>query len=506
MKQIATTLSVLMIMSAMQLRGDDVNATKSIEVAVPTVSSVAIASISDAFANGKVKGLLRYGAQHRNSNYHVLQDAPSNTVSNKLQAYSAVGGYLGYETATFYNISLGATIYTSNPLGSNPDEEKGLGGLYETDGGQDAYTALGEAFVKYQDDKQLIKIGRQEMPNYRFVSLSNIRMTPFTHEGAIYENSMIEGLKLNLAYITGLKDRNGVVFNDMVRSARVKTGCGAVDAHGACIESGHKILIRGDFDPNNFDSGGNYSGADKAMPMIGAIYGKDSFKVEAWDYLVTDFVNTVYLYGQYNMDISNIWKLSLAGQYVNQKDVGDNVAGNIDTWLYGLKVTSKSTNGMLFFIGYNEVSYNEASYDGGTLFVRWGTPQMFNSFQIQDSELAGTKSIGVGAQFDLGALGILDSTVIRFRYADYDMPDDLDMVDARQDRTEATFDLRYSFTKSSGFGIFTQMKGLSIQFRLAYDDFKTDYDLEAYKKLHGYDVFSVTDDFVDARIYIDYIF
>jgi len=66
------------------------------------------------------------------------------------------------------------------------------------------------------------------------------------------------------------------------------------------------------------------------------------------------------------------------------------------------------------------------------------------------------------------------------------------MIDARQDRTEATFDLRYSFTKDQDFGIFTQMDGLSIQFRLAYDQCFT--------------IDKVDDDFVDARICIDYVF
>ena len=340
------------------------------------------------------------------------------------------------------------------------------------------------------------------MPDYRFVSLSNIRMTPFTHEGATYENTSIDGLKINAAYITGQKDRNGIEFDDMVRSARVKTGC--VTGDPSCSQ---KQIIRGDYDPSNFDASGNYAGDDKEMPMVGAIYSKDNFSVEAWNYYVNDFANTLYLYGKYNFNPSEDWKFAVAGQYSNQQDVGNSVGGDVDTWFYGLKAEAASSNGMLFFLNYNEVSYNEDSYDGGTMFVRWGTPQMFNSFQVQDSELAGTKSIGVGAQFDLGALGLLDSTVIRFRYADYDLPDDLDMIDARQDRTEATFDLRYSFTKTSGFGIFTQMDGLSIQFRLAYDDFKTDYDFDAYKAIHGYDgLNSVTDDFVDARIYIDYVF
>ena len=106
-------------------------------------------SISDALSNGEVKGLIRYGAQHRDTNYHILQDAPSDVANNKVQAYSALGGYLGYETAPLFNLSLGATLYTSNPVGNNPDDRKGLGGLDESNGSQDAYSVISEAFLKY---------------------------------------------------------------------------------------------------------------------------------------------------------------------------------------------------------------------------------------------------------------------------------------------------------------------------------------------------------------------
>ena len=50
------------------------------------------------------------------------------------------------------------------------------------------------------------------------------------------------------------------------------------------------------------------------------------------------------------------------------------------------------------------------------------------------------------------------------------------------------------------------MDGLSIQFRLAYDDFRTDYDFDAYGAAHNINIEKVDEDFVDARIYIDYQF
>jgi len=242
------------------------------------------------------------------------------------------------------------------------------------------------------------------------------------------------------------------------------------------------------------------------MPMIGVVYSKDNFSLEAWDYYVDDFLNSTYFYGDYSFKLYEDLKLSLSVQYGNQQDVGDHIAGNIDSWFYGAKIKASVRDGMNFFLSYNEVSYNENSYDSGTVFVRWGTPQMFNSFQIQDSELAGTRSVGVGAFFDLGALNILDSTIVRVRYGNYNLPDDINMLDARQDRTESTFEMRYSFTKKSNFSLFSNIDGLSILFRLAYNKFRDDYDYETYKKEHDFSFSKVNDDFIDARLYLDYVF
>jgi len=50
------------------------------------------------------------------------------------------------------------------------------------------------------------------------------------------------------------------------------------------------------------------------------------------------------------------------------------------------------------------------------------------------------------------------------------------------------------------------MKGWSFQFRLAFNNYRTDYNFEAYRAIHGYDFESATKDFIDARLYLDYIF
>lgn len=457
-------------------------------------------TIMDAFKNGKVKGLLRYSAQNRDTELQLLQDSSGNlpTSSNqKINQYSALGGYLGYETAPIYNITFGGTFYTSNPIGNNPGEYAGLGGLAENHTGkQESYTALGEAYLKYDDSKNRLMVGRQEMPDYRYVSLSNIRMSPITHEGVSYENRSVDNLRLNFAYITKMKERNAVKFIDMIQGARV-----------------NQNQTVGTIDATNFDPvTGNYIGQGEAMAMVGAVYKGEGYVLEGWDYYIPNFINTTYAYAQFNSNVIDDVTLSFALQGSTQDSVGDAVAGNVNSWFWGAKVQAYS-EGVTFFTNVNQVAYNENSYAGGTLFVRWGTPQMFNSFQVQDSELAGTKSLGFGLQYDLGHHNILPHFVARVRYGIYDMPDDIEDTFAAQDRTEATFDLRWSLEKSEGFGIFTQMDGLSVQFRIAYDDYKTDYDFDAYRTAHAsdpsnptYGFGSVTSDFIDTRLYVDYQF
>lgn len=450
-------------------------------------------TLSYALTQGTFKGLLRYSGQYRDSNLHVLQD--SSTISphdkNK-QQYSAGGGYLGYETAPIFNTSVGATLYTSQPVGNNPDERRGLGGLYEKDDEQESYSVFGEVFIEYKKAGHRIKIGRQEMPDYRFVSLSNIRMTPLTHEGIIYENSLFEPLQINIAYITKMKERNAEKFIDMASAVRIKEFTGS------------KKLIRGDYNPGDFISN-EYDGDKKEMRMTGVTYTTDRFVVEGWNYYIKDFINTLYVYGHYNLlSDNNKLSLTLSTQYARQTDVGAHIAGNVNTWFYGFKLQAKN-KGMGLFFAYNEVAYNENSYDGGTIFLRWGTPQMFNSFQVQDSELAGTQSYGSGIQYRLGHDSFLPGVVLRLRYADYNMPDKLSNIDARQDRSETTFDINYAFSKSTTIGNIS-LDGLSLQLRIAYNDYDTDYNFKRYKQIHGYDFSSVTDDFTDIRLYIDYLF
>lgn len=457
-------------------------------------------SLSGALTQGTLKGLLRLNGEYRNTNLHLPQDSSITHVSSSEKQYLSAGGYIGYETSPWGHISVGATAYTSNPVGNNPDNRRGLGGLYDGDGGQASYNVIGEAYVKYQNGEHLLKIGRQEM-HYGDVSVADVRMTPRTHQAIIFENTSFDNLQINLAYVEKMKERNAKHFKDMAYSSRIRSGCGGLDQSGDCVNSGSKRLLRGDFDQNNYGNDGQYIGSKKALALAGFVYSTERLSLEFWDYYAEDLLNSLYLYGQYNLNSTlndTDYAYSIEAQYGNQQDAGDHIAGNIDTWYLGLKAVAKQNNGWGFFTSYNRVGYNEDSYNGGSIFIPWGSPQMFNSFQVQSSELAGVKSYGAGVEYDFARDGFMAGTYFRVRYGYYDMPNSLSDTDARQDRAEITFDAIYNFAGN--------LKGLKLWLRYAYNDYDTNYDYSAYEQIHGYEIDSVTDSFRDVRLYVDYRF
>ena len=172
-------------------RADDIAEVESEPV---TMQSKQVNNLSGALTQGTLKGLSRLNGEYRNTNLHHTQDSSAPHVSSSKKQYVSAGGYIGYETSPWGHISVGATVYTSNPVGNNPDNRRGLGGLYDADGGQSSYTVIGEAYVKYQNGEHLLKIGRQEM-HYGDISVADVRMTPRTHQAIVFENTSFDNLQ-----------------------------------------------------------------------------------------------------------------------------------------------------------------------------------------------------------------------------------------------------------------------------------------------------------------------
>ncbi len=208
-------------------------------------------TFSAIFEDMTYKGHLRSYVMQRS--YDELVEDPNGDFivqSESEKASNAIGGYVGFETGTFYHLSIGSTFYTSQPVFHNPAVE---GGLQLLGNDQKGYAVLGEAFVKWEYDKTLLKVGRQLLSEYRFLSDNDIRMTPYTYEAAILENRDYKNTVLRVAAVSGVKTLVSTDYIDFVNASKDILREQTIDRNP----------IRGAYDPADYDTEGNYNRSGK---------------------------------------------------------------------------------------------------------------------------------------------------------------------------------------------------------------------------------------------------
>jgi len=435
-------------------------------------------TLSSSFEETTVKAQLRYYTLHRS--YNELIEDPNGTfnVEHKYQKMSnAVGGYFGFESGLFYHFSVGATVYTSQPIFHNPFDEGGLQLLKDD---QDGYTVLGEAFVKWEYEQSIVKVGRQLLSDYGFLSDNDIRMTPYTYEAAILENRDLENIVLRGAYVHGVKTFVSTSYVDFVNASKVLVK----------DETVGRNPLRGDYNPAHYDEG-NYIGPRKDLYLASAVYKNNKINFEFWNYYSSDFVNFIYATGSYDFQIGDISN-NLAAQLIKQDDVGAHVAGSIDTYVYGAMLTTVYDH-FTFIYAFNKTKYDENSLDGGTIIDMWGANILYSGLMYNGSDQGGTTSNAISIKYDFSSYGL----TMQLFAGKFDLPNKLTDIFADQDNSE--YDLIVKYTPRWN-------KKLQFKIEAAYIDFETDYNFRAYEDLHGFDMLHAYDDILDLRFIVNYTF
>ena len=422
-----------------------------------------------------IEASLRYYSMLRK--YDEFLDDATNPYL-KQRSSNAIGGSLGLKTKPFHHWSLGATFYTSQPIFNNPKEEGGLKLLKDD---QSCYSVVGEAYVAYQDRYNLFKIGRQKLTAYRFLADSDVRMTPYTYEAVVAENRKVKDTVFRAAVVRGVKSVASTEYIDFINASKDLLKEQTIKRNP----------IRGDYDPNNYDADGNYIGPRENLYLASMVYDNKKIAFEGWDYLVPDFVNFVYSTASYTFDYESFHN-SLSLQYLKQNDVGDHVAGNINTYAYGLQFYSRYDN-FHFTYSFNAVKYDENSLDGGTIIDAWGNDLLYGGLFYNGADQAGTiaNTIMLSYDFKTYPFKIFASAGI------YDLPDNMNDLFAEQDNREYDFVIHY---------LPRWNKNLTSKVEIIYVDFDTNYDFKAYEDLHGYDLLHTYDTILDMRFIVNYTF
>jgi len=281
-----------------------------------------------------------------------------NITHNKTYKDGAIGGKLHIETAPFYNISLGASFYSSNAFGNSDNR-----GLVPFRGEvANGYALLGEAYIKAVFKNTTFKIGRQELDT-PFAQRDDIGMVPNTFEAYIIENKDIKNITLFLGQIQKMAGVDAEVVDTFTR-------------------------VNGS---NN-------------MQVLGLIYeGLENVGFDAWYYRIkgAEVDSIVYAEARYTGTLHTLG-YEVAVQYAKQT-----YSSADDASVYGISTSLQyEPSGLTFGFAYNKADGNAAfsGFGGGPFFSN-------SEYLIIDNAAKDGSQTWVGLELDASVLGIEELTL-----------------------------------------------------------------------------------------------
>lgn len=259
--------------------------------ALPGLAGAAAADVDtlrDAFQQGTVSGHLRAYDNYKDPN----DSAGYNTFAGGLALHG--------QTAPLDGVSGGATFYSSNGFGWQNNDPARRNANLPSDA-----AVLGEAWLQYDADHTLVRIGRQQV-NTPFASPADGFLIPFTFEALRLTNTSIDHLTLSAYYLKRIKNRPVVDFVDGAQFA--------LDRYG----------IAGD--------------SHQGTWAAGADYQAEGARWQGWIYGYTDLFNLYY--GQLDYRFKNTpLTPGLGLQLVHAADAGDALLGEVNSRGLGLEAS-----------------------------------------------------------------------------------------------------------------------------------------------------------------------
>jgi len=333
---------------------------KKISLNVLLLSSALLAtpevnSLSEVFSEAKTSGNVKY--------YYIQTDKDFDTNPSTSANSNSVGGQLTFKTASLHGFRAGATFMTTNPfLLDGPVDTSIIGKDNGARGGNPdkGFSVLGEGYLAYSYKDLDFLYGRQVIKT-PLIHAKEVRMLPSAVEGGFFNYKIDEKSGFTFAYLDKFKQRTSSEFINMQQHA---LGSKTEEITGS-------------------STGG--------VVMAGVDFKRENYSIKAYDYYAQDFLNSFYIDAAYKMNISDV-KLALAGQYVNQKSVGNAetnlqndvslAGGSISVNAVGIKAVA-AIKSAKFTLAYSNVFRDEGKHD--SLVLPWdGTPLFTNMITSND--------------------------------------------------------------------------------------------------------------------------
>jgi hypothetical protein len=280
--------------------------------------------------------------------------SPSTQGAQPSQSAFSLGGRLDAHTGAFLGgFSVGVGFLTAHSLGAN-DRNDGLIHVDQTlAGGRTSITALGQAYLQYQNSWVTVKAGDQNI-NTPWISDSDSRLLPATYQGFFADATPIDHVHLSALRIFRWKSRtsndyfqNNLYYapsyggDDMQGGA--KTGLTTADTQGALA--------------------------------FGSSYEDHGLKVNLWYYNFQQFASSVYNDTIYTLKTGTGFDPFIGDQFLRQWKGNSLLNGaavntikgeSVDNVTYGGKAGLNSPYGQLMF-SYTGISDHQGTVGNGAL-------------------------------------------------------------------------------------------------------------------------------------------
>ena len=385
--------------------------------------SFAAENFQEAFSEGTFYGQIR--------TLYFERDFDERTDREDL----AVGGNAYYRTAPLYGINAGMAFYTGQDMNVN-DDDKNVYGLLakDEDGDHDSFSVLGEAFIQLERWHSSLKIGRQELET-PWINTDDNRLTPQSTASYYLTNNSIKDLEIIAGHVTRMRGKAATEFDSMSEYAGI-------------------------------------TGEKKPVSLAGLIYsGFEGFNFQFWDYYAHDYFNNIYFKAGYAHEISDGLSGFLTYQHLVQKDAGDKIGGEIDTFMYTFE-SGLEIKGLTLALAYGRIGDDDLNYP-------WGH-DLIISGQLNDLARADETGYLAKIAYDFSEIGLTGISA-KVLYMDFNTPEH--GTNASPDYDDIDLDVTYKFS-----GV---LEGLKLRLRHA---------------IINEDEGRGGEDYTDSRIYLTYDF
>jgi hypothetical protein len=316
----------------------------------------------------------------------------------------ALGGSITYESGWWMNrLKIGAVGYTSQKLYGPADKD----GTLLLRPGQDSFSVLGQAYARLRLlDGLESRVFRQTF-NLPYVNQQDSRMVPNTFEAVSLIGRSIARTDFIVSHVTQMKTRDSSKFVPMSEVAGFKN-------------------------------------TDKGLTMAGARYHfSEEFNLGAITEYGWDLWNTLYTESNLTWKATEDIDFRFSGQLSLQNSVGDELAGDFSTYVYGAKAAI-SYKGAILSAAFSVTD------NSGDILSPYGQYPGYLSLMIKDFNRADETAWLIGLSYDFSRFG-LNGLSGFVNYANGNTPESGPSASPDQEELDLTVDYRIKKGVMKGF-------------------------------------------------------